>query len=296
MCDTCGCGTSETNFTLLMPENQKTKNINKLTVHLQAHNHNNANNHTHHDDHHHSHEHNHDIDHNHTHHDEHDHHHENPGIKTISIEKDILQKNNLLAQRNRGFFEARGIVTINMVSSPGSGKTTLLEKTITTLKDKHAIYIIEGDQQTTIDANRIKTSGAPVVQINTGSGCHLDAAMINKAVKDLNPVQNALLIIENVGNLVCPALFDLGENFRVLIVSVTEGEDKPLKYPQMFMSSQLCLINKIDLLPHLSFSVEKLRDYIHQVNHNLECIELSALTGEGFDRWINWVREKMADM
>ncbi len=293
MCDTCGCGTSETNYTLLRPENQQTKNANHSSGHLQTHYRNSAGNH-HHNEHNHSHQHSHDHDHNHIHHEEHDHHHENTGFKTIPIETDILQKNNLLAQRNRGFFEARGIVAINMVSSPGSGKTTLLEKTIAALKDKHAIYIIEGDQQTTIDAGRIQASGAPVVQINTGSGCHLDADMINKAVKNLNPSQNALLIIENVGNLVCPALFDLGENFRVLIVSVTEGEDKPLKYPQMFMSSHLCLINKTDLLPHLSFSVEKLREYINQVNHNLECIELSALTGEGFDKWINWIKEKMS--
>jgi len=153
--------------------------------------------------------------------------------------------------------------------------------------------VIEGDQQTTLDAKRIKETGAPVLQINTGSGCHLDAEMINNAVKELNPPGNSLLMIENVGNLVCPALFDLGENFRVVIVSVTEGEDKPLKYPQMFMSSHLCLINKTDLLPHLDFSVSLLKNYLNRVNPQMECIELSAKTGEGFDVWIRWLENKI---
>ncbi len=296
MCDTCGCGTSETNFTLLRSENQQTKNANSLPGHPHNDNHKNPENHIHHHEHHHNHERgpDHDHFHNHIHHDEHVHHHEDASVRTISLETEILQKNNLLAQRNRGFLEARGITAINMVSSPGSGKTTILEKTIASLKDKYPIYIIEGDQQTLIDAQRIQSTGVPVVQINTGSGCHLDAGMVNKAVKDLNPMQNSLLIIENVGNLVCPALFDLGENYRVLIVSVTEGEDKPLKYPQMFMSSHLCLINKTDLLPYIKFSVDKLKKYINQVNHHLECIELSALTGEGFNKWLSWVEEKMS--
>ncbi len=289
MCDTCGCGATDANFSLLRPENNMTEKDKELSGYDHSHNHKDTFSHV---GYHHTHDHQHDHQHNEEH--GHDHLHHNQGVKTISLETEILQKNNLLAQRNRGFFEARGIMAINMVSSPGSGKTTILEKTIAALKDKYPVSIIEGDQQTIIDAQRIQSSGAPVVQINTGSGCHLDAGMVNKAVKDLNPAQKSLLIIENVGNLVCPALFDLGENFRVLIVSVTEGEDKPLKYPQMFMSSHLCLINKTDLLPYINFSVDRLKEYINRVNHHLGCIELSALTGEGFDKWISWIEERMA--
>jgi len=207
------------------------------------------------------------------------------------METDILQRNNLLAQRNRGYFEARDILALNLVSSPGSGKTTVLEQTLKRLAGSR-VYVIEGDQQTSLDAERIQSTGMPVVQVNTGSGCHLDAEMVNRAVKELSPGQSSILFIENVGNLVCPALFDLGENFRVVIISVTEGEDKPFKYPNMFQSAHLCLINKTDLLPYVDFDPGKLKSYARQINPNLDFIELSARTGEGMEEWMDWVLSK----
>ncbi|MBU2651553.1 MAG: hydrogenase nickel incorporation protein HypB, partial [Bacteroidetes bacterium] len=214
----------------------------------------------------------------------------------ITLEQDVLHKNNLLAERNRGYFEARNILTLNLVSSPGSGKTTLLEKTIKELKDNTSIFVIEGDQQTLNDARRIQDAGAPVVQVNTGSGCHLDASMVNKAVKKLEPADHALLFIENVGNLVCPSMFDLGEQYRVVIMSVTEGDDKPAKYPNMFATSHLCIINKTDLLPHVDFDVAKARDYAMKVNHHLEFIELSARSGEGMQEWFRWLSGKLEEL
>jgi hydrogenase nickel incorporation protein HypB len=215
--------------------------------------------------------------------------HDHSSGREISLELDIMHKNDLLAERNRGYFEAKNIFAINLVSSPGSGKTSILERTIKESASKEGIYIIEGDQQTMLDADRIEKAGAPVVQINTGNGCHLDAQMVKMAVDKLNVADGALLMIENVGNLVCPALFDLGEYKRVVIISVTEGEDKPLKYPNMFQSSHLCLINKSDLLPYVDFNPEKFREYALRINHNLEFITLSAKTGEGFREWIDWL-------
>jgi hydrogenase nickel incorporation protein HypB len=205
---------------------------------------------------------------------------------------DILEKNNLLASRNSGYFDAKRILALNLMSSPGSGKTTLLEQTITALKEKAPVSVIEGDQQTLNDAKRIESAGAPVVQINTGNGCHLDAEMVMGAVKKLEPEEGCVLFIENVGNLVCPSLFELGEQCRVVIISVTEGEDKPLKYPTMFEHAQLCIFNKIDLLPYVDFDVEKSKEYAHQVNPEIETMELSARTGEGMDKWIAWILEK----
>jgi len=236
----------------------------------------------------HEHHHHHDHDHTHEHHHEDGHHHSH--ARQINVEQEILQKNNMLAERNRGFFEAKNIVAINMVSSPGSGKTSLLEKTISKLKNDITLFIIEGDQQTLNDAKRIEQAGAPVVQVNTGSGCHLDADMINAAVKKLDPTNGSVLFIENVGNLVCPSMFDLGEAKRVVIISVTEGEDKPLKYPNMFETSDLCIINKTDLLPYVDFDVSKAKEYALQVNHHLQFIELSAKTEEGLDLWLNWIK------
>jgi hydrogenase nickel incorporation protein HypB len=237
------------------------------------------NKHSHeHDDHHH-HDHSHDHNHGHSH-----------GGK-ISVEQDVLAQNNLLAERNRGYFDARNIFALNLVSSPGSGKTSLLERTIKELGSELSFYVIEGDQQTMHDADRIHAAGAPAMQINTGSGCHLDAHMILHAVKDLAIKENAVLAIENVGNLVCPSLFDLGESKRVVIMSVTEGDDKPLKYPTMFSTSDLCLINKTDLLPYVDFDVKKAKDYALRVNNKLEIIELSATTGNGIDSWYNWIRK-----
>lgn len=276
MCDTCGCNDNNNGFTILKLQNDENH-------HGPDHDHNHD--HSHHHDHLHPHPH-------HLH--EHEHIHQDQGSqgRLIEIEKDALQKNNLMAERNRGYFEARNITAINLVSSPGSGKTTLLEKTILSQIIKTRILVIEGDQQTTNDADRIHSTGVPVVQINTGNGCHLDALMINSAYKELNPPENSLLMIENVGNLVCPAMFDLGENYRVVIVSVTEGEDKPLKYPYMFQTSNVCIINKTDLLPHLDFELDKLKANALKINHHLEFIELSAKTGDGFDEWLDWLVSK----
>ncbi|MBN2639869.1 MAG: hydrogenase nickel incorporation protein HypB [Bacteroidales bacterium] len=227
-------------------------------------------------------------------HPEHDHNHNHHHEKTVvDLEQDILFKNNQLAERNRGYLEAKEIFAINMVSAPGSGKTTLLERTIHDLKQEMDISVIEGDQQTFNDARRIEAQKVPVVQVNTGSGCHLDSDMIHKAIKELEPKEKSLLIIENVGNLVCPALFDLGENKRVVIISVTEGDDKPAKYPDMFLSSDICLINKTDLLPYVKFDVEKAKEYALRVNHHLEFIEVSATTGEGMNQWYDWLKNQM---
>jgi hydrogenase nickel incorporation protein HypB len=198
-----------------------------------------------------------------------------------------------LAERNRGYFDAKNILALNLVSSPGSGKTSLLEKTLIDLKDQLEFAVIEGDQQTTNDADRIHATGTKVTQINTGKGCHLDSHMVLHALQGMKPKENSVLFIENVGNLVCPAMFDLGEKERVVIISVTEGDDKPLKYPDMFHSSTLCIINKIDLLPYVPFNIEKVKENAKKVNRNLEIIELSCTSGEGLQLWYNWLKAKV---
>lgn len=224
----------------------------------------------------------------------HSHEHDHFHTKTIiDIEKDVLYENNLLAERNRGYFDAKNILALNLVSSPGSGKTSLLEKTLTDLKGQFGFYVIEGDQQTSRDADRIHATGTKVVQINTGKGCHLDAHMILHALQGIKPAENSILFIENVGNLICPAMFDLGEKERVVIISVTEGEDKPIKYPDMFHTADLCIINKIDLLPYVPFSIEKAKEYARQVNPALRFIEVSCLTGEGMPDWYQWLKENV---
>ena len=284
MCGTCGCG-QEDGIKITKPGDEHQHDH----VHSHEHEHDGENHshaHTHTHSHHDGHEHHHHHEDDHGHH----HHHHEDG-REIILEQDILHKNNLLAERNRGFFEARNIRAINMVSSPGSGKTTLLEKTITDLKGDIPFFIIEGDQQTMNDAKRIEATGAPVVQVNTGSGCHLDASMVNRAVKELEITENSILVIENVGNLVCPAMFDLGEAYRVVVISVTEGDDKPIKYPDMFRTSHICIINKTDLLPYVDFDVEKAKDYALRVNHHLKFFELSAKSGEGTDAWYGWLKE-----
>lgn len=237
--------------------------------------------------------------HHHHHHPPHDHPHagdhdhgSSKHQREIQLEIDVLSRNNLTAERNRGYFEALNIKALNLVSSPGSGKTSLLESTIRALKGELDLYIIEGDQQTTNDADRIDAAGAPVIQVNTGNGCHLDADMVNHAMKALKPKQDSILLIENVGNLVCPSLFDLGETTRIVIISVTEGEDKPIKYPNMFETSQLCIINKTDLLPYVDFDLEKTREYARKVNPSLEFLELSVKTGEGMDQWYDWLKRQ----
>ena len=197
-----------------------------------------------------------------------------------------------MAARNRGYFEAKQILTLNLVSSPGSGKTSLLERTLKDLKKEIDFTVIEGDQQTLQDANRIDALDIPVIQINTGKGCHLESDMVFDAVKELNPKDKSVLMIENVGNLVCPSMFDLGEKQRVVIISTTEGEDKPLKYPDMFHSSDICLINKIDLLPYLQFDLDKMKSYALQVNPKLKFFDISATTGEGMEDWYQWLRSE----
>ncbi len=215
-----------------------------------------------------------------------------PGISSkrmVQIEQDILAKNNAYAAKNRRRLADRGIFALNLVSSPGSGKTTLLVKSIELLKGRQRVAVIEGDQQTSQDAERIRATGAPAIQINTGKGCHLDAHMVGHAMEKLELPDDSLLMIENVGNLVCPAAFDLGEAHKVVILSVTEGEDKPIKYPDMFRAASLMLMNKCDLLPHLSFSVPRAVDYARRVNPGIEVIEVSATTGEGIAAWLDWI-------
>ena len=223
----------------------------------------------------------------------HEHHHHEGTSRKVVLEQDVLQKNNLLAERNRGYFEARNIFACNFLSSPGSGKTSLLEKIIPMLKPQFPVAVIEGDQQTTNDAERIEALGVPVIQINTGSGCHLDALMVNRAVRELELKDNSLLCIENVGNLVCPALFDLGEALKVVIVSVTEGDDKPLKYPTMFYAADLCILNKSDLLPYVDFDVATCRENAMRINHHIEWIEVSAKTGEGLSVLQAWLEKRV---
>jgi len=222
------------------------------------------------------------------------HHHQPTPSRELRIEQDVLQQNDLLAARNRGWFEGRGILALNLVSSPGSGKTALLERTITDLKNEFTLAVIEGDQQTLRDADRIAATGAPVLQINTGQGCHLDAAMIRQACKELQPAHNSLLMIENVGNLVCPALFDLGEAAKVVIISVTEGDDKPLKYPAMFAAADVCLINKIDLLPYVDFDPEACEAAALRANPHLKFMRVAATTGEGLPDWYAWLRQRQS--
>jgi len=236
----------------------------------------------------------HDHDHDHGHgHDDHDetvpHVHVHPSARSVTLEKDVLAKNNLLAERNRGWLEGRGIFALNLMSSPGAGKTTLLEKTIARVGAELSISVVEGDQATLRDAERIQAAGAKALQINTGTGCHLDARMLAEGLQKLDPSPRSLLVIENVGNLVCPALFDLGENAKVVMVSVTEGEDKPLKYPHMFRSGDVLVLNKIDLLPYVSFDSARFFDYVGKINPKLRVFQVSATRGDGLDSWCSWL-------
>lgn len=216
-----------------------------------------------------------------------------PGLsqsRMVQIEQDILGKNNEYADLNRQFFSEHGIMALNLVSSPGSGKTALLTRTLDALKTEFPLTVIEGDQQTANDAERIRQTGVKALQINTGKGCHLDAHMVGHAMEPLQPADDSLLFIENVGNLVCPAAFDLGEAHKVVILSVTEGEDKPIKYPDMFHASDLMLLNKIDLLPYLNFNIEQCKEYAYRVNPDIKILEVSAETGAGMDVWYQWIR------
>lgn len=214
--------------------------------------------------------------------------------RLVQVEQDLLSKNNAYAAQNRHFFQAEGIFAINLVSSPGAGKTTLLVETIKQLQGRFPIAVIEGDQQTQHDADRIRATGTPALQINTGRTCHLDAQGIGLAVMQLAVQPDSLLVIENVGNLVCPASFDLGEAHKVVVLSVTEGDDKPLKYPDMFHAADIMVLNKTDLLPYVDFDVEKCLAYALQVNPNLQVIQLSAKTGENLAQWLDWLAGQVA--
>ena len=253
MCTTCGCGQGEGRI--------------EGGEHLHAHADGTVHSHSH----------------------DHDRDHAAGQRRMVRIERNLLEKNDAFAKANRGHFAQKGIFVLNLVSSPGSGKTTLLTATIERLKDRLPIAVIEGDQQTTHDADRIRATGVPAIQINTGKGCHLDAHMVGHAAERLGLAQDSVLMIENVGNLVCPSAFDLGEAHKVVILSITEGEDKPLKYPDMFSAADVLLLNKVDLLPYLSFDVDKCLDFALRVNPRLKVIRTSAATGEGLDAWISWI-------
>lgn len=215
-----------------------------------------------------------------------------PGMsqeRMVQIEQDILSKNNEYANANRAWFQQKQILALNLVSSPGSGKTTLLTRSISDLIDQTPMAVIEGDQQTTNDAQRIRATGVKAIQINTGKGCHLDGHMVGHALETLAPEENSIVFIENVGNLVCPASFDLGEAHKVAILSVTEGEDKPLKYPDMFHAADVLLINKVDLLPYLEFDIDLCIENTRKVNPKIKVLQVSATSGEGMQQWYQWL-------
>ena len=247
-------------------------------------------------DHDHPHEHGHAHDHPHEHGEAHGHtHDEAPAsthARTVQLEQEILGKNRLIAERNRGWLQGRNVFAVNLMSSPGSGKTTLLERTVRDLGKSVAIAVIEGDQETRLDAERIRSTGVRVVQINTGTGCHLDAEMLRHALLELTPAIGSLLFVENVGNLVCPALFDLGGGARAVLASTTEGEDKPLKYPHMFRAADVILLNKVDLLPHLHFDVDRFIAHVRLVNPSANVLSISATTGEGLEAWYRWLKAR----
>jgi len=225
-------------------------------------------------------------------HDHGHHHHDHETERLVKVEQDLLSKNNAYAEQNRTYFQQHNIFTLNLVSSPGAGKTTLLVETIKVLKDCFPIAVIEGDQQTEHDADRIRATGVPALQINTGRACHLDAHGIGHAIQELGVKANSLLAIENVGNLVCPSSFDLGEAHKVVVLSVTEGDDKPLKYPDMFHAADLMIINKTDLLPYVDFDVERCINFARQVNPDIQIIELSSTKGDNFSVWTDWLVRK----
>jgi hydrogenase nickel incorporation protein HypB len=238
----------------------------------------------------------HDHPHGHGHEHGHDHSHaDGAGHRhVVELETRILAKNDAIAEKNRAWFTGREILALNLMSAPGAGKTTLLDRTIRDLKDEMRLFVIEGDQATAMDGDRIRAAGAAVVQVNTGSGCHLEADMAARGLQELKPTPGSVVMIENVGNLVCPALFDLGEQAKVVILSVAEGDDKPLKYPHMFRAAQMMILNKMDLAPHVDFDPERAIANALQVNPSISTIRLSARTGEGLDRWYDWLRNELA--
>lgn len=267
MCSTCGCGGADVRVTTAGDDHQG--------------------------DQHHGHDHDHDHGHDHDH--DHDHRHDHDHLKpdqelrthTLDLEVAVLAKNAELASANRDWLAERGIAALNLMSSPGAGKTTLLERTIAGLR--RPVSVIEGDQETLFDAERIRRAGAHAVQVNTGAGCHLDAAMVARALEQLQPERDGIVFIENVGNLVCPALFDLGELCKVVVISVTEGDDKPLKYPHMFAAADLVVLNKTDLLPYVDFDATRLTRDARRINPGVEVMPVSARTGENLDAWFAWL-------
>ena len=312
MCTVCGCGTAS--------QEGGEATSGKGEAHMRQHDHVHA-----HGDHVHAHPHDHPHDHDHDHahdphHPHHHHHHQGhghghdaggerldygsglagvhvPGLsqdRIVQIERDILSKNRSFAEENRLTFDRAGVLALNFVSSPGSGKTSLLVRAIQDLRDRHGIAVIEGDQQTSNDAERIRATGAKAIQVNTGKGCHLDAHMVGHALETLDVADDSLLFIEDVGNLVCPAAFDLGEAHKVVVLSVTEGEDKPAKYPDMFAASDLMLLNKSDLLPHLDFDVGACIAHALRVNPDLQTLVVSAKTGEGLAAFYAWIEARAA--
>jgi len=311
MCGQCGCG-GESEITLLDPQaGRETAMAREASpgdphehVHADGTRHSHAHSHGDHGDHprgDHSHDHGH-HDHGHGHHHGHDghqpHRHDHGGVRapTVVVDLDaaILSKNDALAAKNRAWFAGREILALNLVSSPGAGKTTLLERTIRDLRQTLPLLVIEGDQATANDGERIRAAGAPAVQVNTGTGCHLDAEMVARGLMVLKPGVGSVVMIENVGNLVCPALFDLGERAKVVVLSTAEGEDKPLKYPHMFRAAQIMILNKIDLLPHLDYDVARAIANAHAVNPAIKTFLLSARTGEGLASWYDWLRGEAA--
>ena len=286
MCTTCGCGSDEVKIDGKDAHHENDHVHADGTRHSHGHEHVDGDGAGH--EHPHVHEHRHSYAPVHTH---------APGVsgkRMVQIERDILAKNNAYAAQNRRRLADQGIFALNLVSSPGSGKTTLLVKTIEMLQGSRRVAVIEGDQQTSQDAERIRATGAPAVQINTGKGCHLDAHMVGHAMEQLELQDDSLLMIENVGNLVCPAAFDLGEAHKVAILSVTEGEDKPIKYPDMFRAATLMLMNKCDLLPYVNFKVDVAIEFARRVNPGIEVIEVSATTGQGMEAWLAWIARNSA--
>ena len=299
MCVDCGCsdGAKAT------VTNVKTGKVNEMWrsivghLHDAGHVHKQSHSHDHDHAHDHSHDHIHPHDHDHTHDNKHAHGHEDGHSHgVVDLQQSVLQKNDALAARNRAWLQGREVLMLNLVSSPGSGKTALLERTLRDLKGAQSISVIEGDQATANDAERIAAAGAHAIQVNTGTGCHLEADMVQKGLDELKPKPGSIVMVENVGNLVCPALFDLGEKAKVAILSVTEGEDKPIKYPHMFKAASLLLLNKTDLLPHLDFDVAKAIAYARDVNPKVEVIQVSAKTGEGMSVWYAWLEKRLAEV
>ena len=289
MCGHCGCGGEAGTTVLNLETGKETVMRRGLRDHPQDHD--PPHNHEHLHDHGHSHSHGHD----HAHDDAHQYHsHPSADGALVELETRILAKNDALAEKNRAWFRGREILALNLVSSPGAGKTSLLERTIRDLTRELRLYVIEGDQATAVDGERIRAAGAPVVQVNTGSGCHLEADMVARGLQELRPSAGSIVMIENVGNLVCPALFDLGERAKVVILSVTEGDEKPLKYPHMFRAAGLMILNKIDLMPHVDFDVSRAIMNAVRVNPAITTLELSARTGEGLEVWYAWLRREAA--